>query len=406
VSAVTPADIAAAREAVRSIARHTPVLSTRTFSERAGGTVALKAENLQRTGSFKIRGVSSKLAALGEDGRAAGVVAASAGNHAQALAAAAEAYGVSCDVYVPADAPIAKLEAARGHGATVHVGGASVDECLTTAKERAEADGLAFVHPFDDPDIVAGQGTLGLELLEDVPDLAKVVVPVGGGGLCSGIAIAVKGARPDVEVVGVQAAACAPYPESLKRGAAVPVHSSLTIADGIAIKRPGELTLPLLDEWVDDIAVVDEDAIAEAMVLLLERCKLVVEGAGAVGVAALLGGQVRPAARGTTVAVLSGGNVDAGMIALVARRHESLAGRRIVLLTRVDDRPGGLARLLNNVAGHGANVVDVSHVREGLDLHVRETAVELVLETRGRDHADAVIAGLGDAGYPAQVIQS
>jgi threonine dehydratase len=406
VSAVTPEDVARAREAVRAVSRHTPVLSTRTFSERAGGSVALKAENLQRTGSFKVRGAAAKLDALGERGCAAGVVAASAGNHAQALAAAAEARGVRCEVYVPTDAPIAKIEAARGHGAIVHVGGDSVDECLTMAKQRAEDDGLAFVHPFDDPDIVAGQGTLGLELLEDVPDLARVVVPVGGGGLASGTAIAVKGARPGVEVIGVQAAACAPYPESLRRGEAVPVDSTLTIADGIAIKRPGELTLSLLDEWVDDMAVVDEEAIAEAMVLLLERCKLVVEGAGAVGVAALLGGQVKPARTGTTVAVLSGGNVDAGMIALVTRRHESLSGRRIVVLTRVDDRPGGLARLLNRVAGEGANVVDVSHVREGLDLHVRETAVELVLETRGREHADAVLAGLRDEGYAAQVIQN
>ena len=251
--------------------------------------------------------------------------------------------GVPCEVFVPADAPIAKTEAARGQGAIVHLGGASVDECLVSAHERAREGGLAFIHPFDDPDIVAGQGTLGLELLEEVPDLAKVVVPVGGGGLCSGVAIAIKSARPDVEVIGVQVAACAPYMESLKRGVAVEATASITIADGIAVKKPGELTMRLLSQWVDEVVAVGEDETAEAMVLLMERCKLVVEGAGAVGVAALLGGQVAPAASGTTVAVLSGGNVDPGLLASIARRHETEVGRRLVLLTRVPDRPGALA---------------------------------------------------------------
>jgi threonine dehydratase len=335
----------------------------------------------------------------------AGVVAASAGNHAQSLAAAARARGLVCEVFVPSDAPMSKVEAARGQGATVHIGGDSVDACLEMAQARARDGGLAFVHPFDDPDVVAGQGSLGLELLEDVPDLAKVVVPVGGGGLCSGIAIAIKAARPEVEVVGVQAAACAPYPASLERGAPVPATSVLTIADGIAVKRPGELTLELLARHADGVVVVDEDATAEAMVVLMERCKLVVEGAGAVGVAALLGGQVTAAPQGTTVAVLSGGNVDPGLLAAVARRHETESGRRLVLLTRVPDRPGNLARLLVTVADTGANIVDVSHVREGLDLHVRETAIELVIETRGQDHAAHVVDALGGAGYETQVIR-
>jgi threonine dehydratase len=402
---VTAEDVVAARTAVEAVARRTPVLSSRTISERSGGTVVLKAENLQRTGSFKIRGAAAKLAALGDRGCARGVVAASAGNHAQSLAAAARARGVPCEVFVPTDAPLSKVEAARGQGATVHVGGESVDECLAVAHERARDGGLAFVHPFDDPDVVAGQGTLALELLEEVSDLARVVVPVGGGGLCSGIAIAVKAARPEVEVIGVQAAACAPYPESLRRGEPVPASSALTIADGIAVKRPGDLTLELLSRYADGIVVVDEEATAEAMVVLMERCKLVVEGAGAVGVAALLGGQVRAAERGTTVAVLSGGNVDPGLLALVARRHESEAGRRLVLLTRVPDRPGALARLLALVADTGANIVDVAHVREGLDLHVRETGVELVLETRGHDHAGAVMESLSAAGYEARVLR-
>jgi threonine dehydratase len=401
---VTADDVAAARPAVETIARRTPVLSSRTISERAGGVVALKAENLQRTGSFKIRGASAKLAALGEDGCARGVVAASAGNHAQSLAAAARARGVPCEVFVPDDAPMAKVEAARAQGAIVNIGGGSVDECLAMAHDRARDGGLAFVHPFDDPDIVAGQGSLGLELVEDVPDLARVVVPVGGGGLCAGVAIAVKATRPDVEVIGVQVAACAPYPESLRRGEPVPAGSVLTIADGIAVKRPGDLTLDLLSRFADGIVVVEEDATAEAMVVLMERCKLVVEGAGAVGVAALLGGQVTAAGEGTTVAVLSGGNVDPGLLASVARRHETEVGRRLVVLTRVPDRPGNLARLLGQVAATGANIVDVSHVREGLDLHVRETAIELVMETRGHDHAREVVAAMNESGYQTSVL--
>ena len=404
-SSLSADDVRAARAAVEAVARRTPILSTRTFSERAGGTVVLKAENLQRTGSFKVRGVANKLAVLGEEGCANGVVAASAGNHAQAVAAAATARGVPSEVFVPEDAPMAKVEAARAQGAIVHIGGGSVEECVVIAKQRAAEGGLAFVHPFDDPAIVAGQGSLGLELLEDVPDLAKIVVPVGGGGLCAGIALVVKEARPDVEIVGVQAAACAPYPESMRRGEPIEAASALTIADGIAIKRPGGVPLEILSRLLDAMVVVGEDETAAAMALLMERCKLVVEGAGAVGVAALLGGGVKPAANGVTVAVLSGGNIDAGLLAAIARRHETQSGRRLVMLTRVADRPGGLARLLATVAGTGANLVDVSHVREGLDLHVRETAIELVVETRGRDHADRVLKTLNDQGYPTQVLR-
>lgn len=402
MSGVGAAEIAAARPAVEVIARCTPVLSSRTLSERAGGTVVLKAENLQRTGSFKVRGAAAKLAALGPEGCASGVVCASAGNHGQGVAAAAAALGVACEVYVPADAPLAKVAATRGYGATVIVGGDSVDACIDAARERADAAGMAFVHPFDDPDVVAGQGSLGLELLEQVPDLARVVVPVGGGGLCSGVAIAVKAARPEVQVIGVQAAACASASASLRAGTPTTVPISATIADGIAVKRPGELTLALLREWVDEIVVVVEDEIAAAMVVLLERAKLVVEGGGAVGVAALLSGHAAPASEGTTVAVLSGGNVDAGLLATIARRYETESGRRLALLTRIPDRPGALAGMLACVAAADGNVVSVSHVREGLELDLRETAVELVLETRGPDHAVSVLAAMAAAGYPAQ----
>jgi len=401
---VSERDVLSARPAVDAIARRTPLLSSRTISERSGGIVALKAENLQRTGSFKIRGAAAKLEALGEQGCARGVVCASAGNHAQSLAAAARSLGVPCEVFVPADAPIAKVAAAREQGARVAVGPTSLEECIAAAAARAaEPGGPALVHPFDDPDVVAGQGSLGLELLEDVPDLAQVVVPLGGGGLCSGIALAVKAARPEVRVVGVQVAACAPYLESLRRGEAVPAATSLTIADGIAVKSPGRITLPLVAEWVDDVVVVEEEETAEAMVLLIERAKLVVEGAGAVGVAALLGGRIAPTASGTTVAVLSGGNVDATLLASVARRHETEVGRRLALFTRVADRPGALAGLLACVAEAGGNVVQVSHVREGVDLHVRETGVDLVLETRGAEHAERVLGALAAAGYVAEL---
>jgi threonine dehydratase len=299
---------------------------------------------------------------------------------------------------MPEGATIAKVEAATALGATVHLVGTTVDESLTAAHGRADEGGLAFVHPFDDPDVIAGQGGVALELLEQVPDIGRVIVPVGGGGLASGVAIALKSERPSVKVVGVQVDTCAPFPGSLQAGKPVAVESALTIADGIAVKRPGELTLALIREWVDELVVVAEDDVAEAMVFVLERAKLVVEGAGAVGVAAVLGGRVAGGG-GTTVVVLSGGNVDAGLLALVARRHESQAGRRLVLLARLPDRPGSLARLLALVADRGANLLDVQHIREGIDLHIRETAVQLVLETRGPAHAQQVIDAVRDAGY-------
>jgi len=378
------------------------VLSSRTLSERAGATVDLKAENLQRTGSFKLRGALSKLGALG-DACAGGVVTGSAGNHAQAVAYAARSRNVPCFVFMPESAPIAKVEAARSLGANIRMVGQTVDDSLEAAYElAAEDDRMAFVHPFEDPDVIAGQGTLGLELLEQVPDLERVIVPIGGGGLISGVAIALKSARESIQVVGVQVASCAPVQESLAVGKPVPVQSALTIADGIAVKRPGELTLSLIDRWVDDVVAVEEDEVAEAMVFLLERAKLVVEGAGAVGVAALLSGRVSTSTTptpGTTVVVLSGGNVDAGLLGEVARRHESQAGRRLVLLASLPDRPGSLARLLALVGELRANLLDVEHIREGFDLHVRETAVQLVLETRGQSHAERVTEAVRAAGY-------
>jgi threonine dehydratase len=380
------------------VIRETPVLSSHTLAQRTGVMVALKAENLQRTGSFKIRGALAKIAALGAQCEA-GVVTGSAGNHGQAVAYAAQARGVGCEVFMPEAAPIAKAEGATALGATVRLVGETVDESLAAARERAAATGMVFVHPFDDAEVIAGQGTLGLELLAQVPDVARVLVPVGGGGLISGVAVAIRSQRPEVEVIGVQVQACAPFAASLAAGHPVAVDSALTIADGIAVKRPGELTLSLIERWVDRMVVVSEEEVAEAMMFLLERAKLVVEGAGAVGVAALLSAHVTGDARGPTAIVLSGGNVDPGLLGQIARRHESQAGRRSVLLAALPDRPGSLAVLLALVGQLGANLLDVEHIREGFDLHVRESAVQLVLETRSAEHADRVQAAVRRAGY-------
>jgi threonine dehydratase len=392
-------DVRRAALAGTGIVKETPVLSSNTLTRRAGGTVAFKTENLQRTGSFKLRGALAKIASLGE-ACASGVITASAGNHAQAVAYAARARGVPCEVFMPIGASVAKVEAATALGATVTLEGDSVDEALAVAREHAADGSRALVHPFDDPVVIAGQGTIGLELLDQVPDIARVIVPVGGGGLISGIAIALRSQRPNLEVIGVQVDTCAPFPDSLAAGAPVAVDTARTIADGIAVKRPGAVTFPLVKRWVDEMVLVDEDDVAEAMVFLLERAKLVVEGAGAVGAAALLSGRVRLSGPGTTVVILSGGNVDAGLLAEIARRHESQAGRRLVLLARLPDRPGSLAQLLSLVAASGANLLDVQHIREGIDLHVRETAVQLVLETRSHAHLLEVTDAIRSAGYP------
>jgi threonine dehydratase len=393
-------DLAAARRAIDGVAVRTPTIGCEDLAEAAGTAVALKAECLQASGSFKLRGALNKLAALG--GSPSGLVTASAGNHGRAVADAARVKRVACTVFMPRDAPVSKVAAVERLGALVHLEGASVEEALELAGECAEHTGAALVHPFDDLDVIAGQGTLGLELLEDVPDLARVLVPVGGGGLASGVGIALRRSRPDVELIGVQARACAPYAEALKPDGGSSANAELaagaTIADGIAIKRPGKLTLPLLRELLGGLVTVTEDEIADAMVFLAERAKLVAEGAGAVAVAALISGRVAPC-EGTTVAIVSGGNVDSGLLAGLLRRHETEEGRRVRIFTRVPDRPGGLAELLQLVARARANVVSVEHVREAVPLHVRETGVELTLETRGPGHTGDVAEALRAAGY-------
>lgn len=382
-----------ARVTVGDVVKHTPVVSSATLSELVGGHVVLKAENLQRTGAFKIRGAMNKLASLGTSADR-GVTCGSAGNHAQALAFAARHHGVPCEIFVPAGAPISKIEACQALGATVTEVGPSLAEAVQAARRRADETGLVFCHPFDDPVVVAGQGTLGLELLDDVDDLSTVLVPLGGGGLAAGTAIAVKSVLPHVRIVGVQAAACAPY-----AGADVHDGPVVTLADGIAVKHPGEVTRPLVERWLDDVVTVDEDSIADAMVLLMERSKLYVEGAGAVGVSALMSGAVEVSSTGTTCVVVSGGNVDLGVVPGLIRRHENVAGRRLSVFARIDDRPGGLAKLLSVFADGGANLIEVEHVREGIDLHVRETGVHATFEVRGHDHAARLLAAARADGY-------
>jgi threonine dehydratase len=371
-----------ARDVVADVARETQMIESRYLSRTTGGTIALKAENLQRTGSFKLRGALNKIATLGPDTE--GVITASAGNHGQSLAYAARARGLASTIFMPERAALAKIAAARESGAEIVIGGDSVEDCIRAARERGEAENLAFVHPYDDPAVIAGQGTIGLELLEQVPDLAKVLIPVGGGGLVAGIATAIKESREGVEIVGIQAHA--------------------TLADGVAVKQPGEITGPLLEGLVDQMAEVGEEEIADAIMLLLERTKLVVEGAGAVGVAALCKGLVEPAESGTTVVVLSGGNIDTGVLADIARHHETAKGRRLRLFTTIPDEPGTLAALLTRLGEGGANLIDVAHVREGVGLPVGQTGVELVIETRGPDHAKRLIQLIEDAGYSSRVL--
>ena len=389
-TAPTLADIVAARERIAGIARVTPVYPSETLSRLTGREVLLKAENLQRTGAFKIRGAVNRIALLSEKERVAGVVAASAGNHGQAVAWAAREADIPVTVFVPEDEPMSKVEATRNYGARVELTGAGFDECLADAFDYADTHGATFIHAFEDEQVIAGQGTIGLELLEQVEDIDTLVVPIGGGGLCSGIALALTELRPQVSIVGVQAAAMAPLAGSTTFG--------WTIADGIAVKHPGELTSAILRDRLDAIVTVDDEKIAEAIVLLLERLKLVAEGAGAASVAALLAGKIE--GTGRTVALLSGGNIDPTQLISIARHGLTLAGRSLAMSTRIDDRPGELMKLLSLIAEERGNIVSVEHHREGLDLPVGQTEVELTLMLRGREHCEQLIAALEAAGYP------
>jgi threonine dehydratase len=382
------ADIEAARARLDGVARVTPVYRSETLSRAVGREVQLKAENLQRTGSFKIRGAYNRISSLSEEQRAAGVVAASAGNHGQAVAWAAREVGSRARIYMPQDAPMAKVEATRNYGAEIELTGPAIEECLDAARAYVEEEGATFVHPFEDPLVIAGQGTIGLELADQVPGIGTAIIPIGGGGLASGIALALRSVKPELRIVGVQAEGT------------LPGGSGYTIADGIAVKKPGELTMSILERVLDDMVSVGDEEISDAIVVLLERTKLVVEGAGAVGVAALLAGKV--GGSGVAVPVLSGGNIDATLLISVARHGLAVAGRYLVLRTRVPDRPGELAKLLTLLAQERVNVVEVEHQRETAGLPVAMTGVELTLVTRDAAHCDEIVETLGRWGYPAE----
>jgi threonine dehydratase len=381
-------EIEHARERLDGVARVTPVFPSETLSRLAGRPVWLKAENLQRTGSFKIRGAYTKLSSLEPEQRAAGVVAASAGNHGQAVAWAARELGAPARIFMPQDSPMAKVDATRNYGAEVELDGLAFEETLEAAQAYVEESGATFVHPYEDPLVISGQGTIGLELAEQVAELDTVVIPIGGGGLASGISLALRAVRPGLRIVGVQAAGTRPG------------GSGYTIADGIAVKEPGEATMAILGETLDDIVAVDDEQIGEAIVLLAERTKLVVEGAGAVGVAAILGGLA--GGSGSVLALLSGGNIDASLMVQVMRRGLASHGRYLVLRTRVPDRPGELAKLLGLLADERVNVVEVEHQREAAGVPVGDTGVELTLLTRDAAHCDQLLAQLAEWGYPVE----
>ena len=391
-------DVLAARDVLRGISRTTPLEGLRGLSEQVGGPVLLKCENLQRTGSFKIRGAYVRISRLSEEERARGVVAASAGNHAQGVALAASLLDCPSTVFMPATAPLPKVAATRAYGAQIRHAGRTVDEALVFAKDFAAQTGAVLIHPFDHADVVAGQGTVGLELVEQCPDVRTVVVCTGGGGLVAGIAVAVKALRPQARVVAAQAAGADTFRPSLAAGRPVPLAEMTTMADGIAVGCPGELPFALVRDLVDDVVTVDEEALSRALLLALERAKLVVEPAGAAALAAVM--EDPRAFEPPVVVVLSGGNIDPLLLSKLVRHGLVAAGRYMSLRLAIPDRPGELARVLGVLGDSGANVLDVEHSRTGRALHVDEVEIAVQLETRGRAHGDDVLRALAAARYP------
>ena len=396
-SPVGPDDVVVARAALAPMIRQTPLLESSALSALVGGPVYLKCENLQRGGSFKVRGAYLRIARLTAEERARGVVAASAGNHAQGVALAAGALGAAATVVMPAAAQLPKVAATRSYGADVILHGATVEDALARAQELAAATGSIFIHPFDHPDVIAGQGTVGLEIAEQCPRVRTVALPVGGGGLAAGVAVAMTTALPEARLVGVQAEAVAPVRASVAAGHPISVQSAPTMADGIAVARPGDLTITLLAAARPDLVTVTEENLSRGLLLCLERAKQVVEPAGAAGVAAILEhpGVFQP----PVVIVLSGGNIDPLLLSKVLRHGLSAAGRFLAFRCKLPDQPGALATLLVELADLGANVLDVVHERVTPDLRVDEAEVSLHLETRGPEHTDSVVSQLRKAGY-------
>jgi threonine dehydratase len=394
---VQPADVLAARAMLQPVIRETPLLESSALSALAGGPVYLKCENLQRGGSFKVRGAYLRIARLSPAERERGVVAASAGNHAQGVALAAAALGTRATVVMPAAAPLPKVAATRSYGADVILHGVSVEDALAMARDLAEETGSIFIHPFDHPDVIAGQGTIGLEIAEQCPDVRTIALPVGGGGLASGVAVAASAALPDARLIGVQAEAAAPVPASIAAGHPISVTPSATMADGIAVARPGDLAIALLAWLGATVTTVTEENLSRGLLLCLERAKQVVEPAGAAGIAAIL--EHPELFTAPVVIVLSGGNIDPLLLSKVLRHGLSAAGRFLAFRCKLPDRPGALGTLLMELAALGANVLDVVHERVTAELRVDEAEVNLHLETRGPEHADSVLSQLRKSGY-------
>ena len=395
---VTLEDVRAAQELLSGVVRPTPLEYSRALADRVGAEVYLKCENLQRAGSFKIRGAYTRMARLSDEEKARGVVAASAGNHAQGVALAAQLLGIKAKVYMPHGAPMPKLVATKAYGATIEQVGTTIDECLVKAREWEASTGAVLIHPFDHPDIVAGQGTCGLEIIQECPDVKTIVVSAGGGGLLAGIATAVKALKPDVRIIGVQAEQAAAYPLSLAAGKPVVFENMQTMADGIAVGMPGDVPYALVRELVDGMETVSEEALSRALLFLLERAKLVVEPAGAAAVAHLLTTAGRHV-DGPVVAVLSGGNIDPLLLLRIIRHGMAAAGRYLQFRVRVPDRPGSLAGLLADCAAVDANVLEVEHVRTGTTIRVDEVEIGLQLETKGHEHCEDVLRALRSKGY-------
>jgi threonine dehydratase len=402
---VTIADIWEAYKLLKPRLHHTPLTPSRTLRDITGADIYLKAENMQRSGSFKVRGASYKLSRLSEEEYSRGVIAASAGNHAQGVAIAAAQYHIPCTIVMPETAPLAKVTATQGYGAEVVLHGFTYDDAYQYCLELQQESGATFIHAFDDPDIIAGQGTLGLEMLSDLPDADALVVPIGGGGLIAGIAIAARALRPNIKIIGVQAAGAAGCRASLDAGEISTLPSIATIADGIAVKRPGALTFPVIQHLVDDVVLVNDEAIIGAVLLLMERSKMLVEGAGAAGVAALLSGEIKLEGKKVLVP-LSGGNIDINLVGRFIEHGLAAAGRYFVIHTRLTDRPGELMRLLAIIAEMRINVIDVRHQRISSRLPIMQREETLTLETRDRAQCEQLLERLRAAGYVVEEAQA
>ena len=403
---VTLADIEHARELLQEIIALTPIESSRALGRMTDSEVFFKCENLQRAGSFKVRGAYVRMAKLTAEERARGVVAASAGNHAQGVAVAAKALGIKARIYMPVGVALPKLAATRGHGAEVVLHGYNVDESLAEAERYANETGAVFVHPFNNVDIVAGQGTIGLEILDQVPNVDTIIMGVGGGGLLAGVAVAVKARAKElgreIRVIGVQAENAAAYPPSLAADALVPLKRVSTMADGIAVGRPGQLPFSIIRELVDDVVTVSEDSLARALIFLLERSKMVVEPAGAVGVAALMEGKIENP--GTTAVILSGGNIDPMLMLKVIHGGLAAAGRFMTVRMMLNDRPGSLATISRIIAENDANVTGVDHTRVGGSISMGDVSITVNLETKGHEHCELVLTALRAEGFQPIVV--